>query len=154
MVRYMKRSLWILFVCLFIDQLIKNILINVMEVGTSISVIKNFFNITLVRNSGAAFSILSSSTLLLILISICALIFIIRYISKENLSNFEFIIYGLLCGGICGNLFDRIFYGSVIDYLDFNIFGYNFPIFNFADILIVISMFLIIISMKDDKNEV
>ena len=91
---------------------------------------------------------------MLIIISIIALIFIFKYISKEGLSNFEYVLYGILSGGICGNLFDRIVYKSVIDYLDFNIFGYSFPIFNFADTLIVISMFLIIITMKDDKNEI
>ncbi|MBR3230200.1 MAG: signal peptidase II [Bacilli bacterium] len=150
----MKKSIMILVICLFIDQLIKNIIINVLSIGESISIIKNFFSITYVRNSGAAFSILESNTILLIIISVCALIFIFKYISKDNLSNFECLLYGLLSGGICGNLFDRIVYKSVIDYLDFNIFGYKFPIFNFADILIVVSMFLIIITMKDDKNEV
>ena len=150
----MKKSIWILVICLFIDQLIKNIIVNVLSIGGSISVIRNFFNITYVRNSGAAFSILESNTILLIFISIFALIFIFKYISKDNLSSFEYVLYGILSGGICGNLFDRIVYKSVIDYLDFNIFGYNFPIFNFADTLIVISMFLIILTMKDDKNEV
>ena len=150
----MKKSIWILVICLFIDQLIKNIIVNVLSIGGSISVIRDFFNITYVRNSGAAFSILESNTILLIFISIFALIFIFKYISKDNLSSFEYVLYGILSGGICGNLFDRIVYKSVIDYLDFNIFGYNFPIFNFADTLIVISMFLIILTMKDDKNEV
>ena len=150
----MKKSLIILFICLFIDQLIKNIIINVMEIGSSIIIIKNFFSITLVMNSGAAFSILSSSTFLLILISLGALLFIFKYISKDNLSNYEYVLYGVLSGGICGNLFDRIVHGSVIDYLDFNFFGYNFPIFNFADMLIVISIILTIFTMKDDKNEV
>ena len=150
----MKKSIFILVICFFIDQFIKNIIINVLNIGESISIIKNFFSITYVRNSGAAFSILESNTILLIFISIIALIFIFKYIYKDNLSNFEYILYGILSGGICGNLFDRIIYKSVVDYLDFNIFGYRFPIFNFADTLIVVSMFLIIITMKDDKNEV
>lgn len=65
------------------------------------------------------------------------------------------IIYGILLGGIIGNLIDRIIYGYVIDYLNFNIFGYNFPVFNFADICIVISIFIIIIEiLKGDKNAV
>lgn len=150
----MKKSLWILFICLFIDQLIKNLIISLMDIGTSVCIIKNFFNITLVTNSGAAFSILSSNTFLLIIISIISLIFILKYVSRNDLSNFEYFLYGILSGGICGNLFDRIIHKSVIDYLDFNIFGYSFPIFNFADCLIVISMILIILTMKDDKNEV
>ena len=150
----MKRSLLTLFLCLFIDQFIKNIVINFMNVGESIVLIKNFLSITYVRNSGAAFSILSSNTFLLIIISLFVLFFIFKYISKGELNNYERIIYGMLAGGICGNLFDRIVYGAVIDYLDFNIFGYNFPIFNFADVFIVISMFLIIFISGDGKNEV
>lgn len=150
----MKKSIWILVICLFIDQLIKNIIINFLSIGESINIINNFFSITYVRNTGAAFSILESNTILLIIISVLVLIFIFKYISKDNLSNLEYVLYGVLSGGICGNLFDRVVYKSVIDYLDFNIFGYNFPIFNFADILIVVSMFLIILIMKDDKNEV
>ena len=61
--------------------------------------------------------------------------------------------YSMLIGGILGNLIDRIIRGYVIDYLDFNIIGYNFPIFNLADIAIVISAFLLIINMsRGDKN--
>ena len=150
----MKKTSWILVVCFLIDQIFKNIVINFLNVGESINLIKNFFSITYVRNSGAAFSILESNTILLIFISIFVLFFIFRYISKNDLKGLECILYGILSGGICGNLFDRIVYGAVIDYLDFNIFGYKFPIFNFADTLIVISMFLIILTIKDDKNEV
>ena len=52
-------------------------------------------------------------------------------------------------------MFDRIIYGYVVDYLDFYIFGYNFPIFNIADISIVISVILIIIdTLWGGKGEV
>ena len=53
----------------------------------------------------------------------------------------------MLIGGIIGNLIDRIVHGYVIDYLDFKIFNYNFPIFNIADTLIVISIIIIGISL-------
>ena len=66
------------------------------------------------------------------------------------------LLFGLLFGGIIGNLIDRIFYGYVIDFLDFTIFGYDFPVFNFADICIVSGIFLLIIAIckKEDINEV
>ena len=60
---------------------------------------------------------------------------------------------GMSIGLLLGNLFDRIFYGYVIDYLDFRIFNYNFPIFNISDICICIGIFLMIIEVvKEDKN--
>ena len=66
------------------------------------------------------------------------------------MNKFEFINYSILLGGIIGNLLDRIKYGKVIDYLDFKIFNYDFPVFNFADMCIVISIILLVIySFKD-----
>ena len=64
---------------------------------------------------------------------------------KENYNKYEIIGYSLLLSGAIGNLIDRIIYGYVIDYLDFRILGYNYPIFNFADMCIVIGLVLIII---------
>ena len=152
----MKKTFLIAFICLVLDQVVKFFLLNLLNIGESIDLIHNFFNLTLVFNEGAAFSILLSQRFLLILISIVVLIFLIYYIIKSNtIKKYEYIIYGFLMGGILGNLIDRFFRGFVIDYLDFNIFGYDFPIFNFADICIVASVILIIIfSIRDDKNEV
>ena len=67
----------------------------------------------------------------------------------------EHLSYGMLLGGIFGNFFDRLIYGSVVDFLDFYILGYNFPIFNLADCFIVIGIILVIITniRKDKKNE-
>lgn len=152
----MKKILVIAFVCTLVDQIIKNVLISVLSVGSSISVIDGFFSITMLQNTGAAFSILSSNTLFLILISILALNLIYFFLIKgKDLNKYEKIIYGVLIGGIIGNLIDRVVHGSVIDYLDFNLFGYNFPVFNFADICIVISIILIIIFIcKGEKHGV
>ena len=59
--------------------------------------------------------------------------------------DFYDVIYGLLFGGIIGNLFDRILRGYVIDYISLNIFNYSFPIFNIADIAITIGVILMIV---------
>lgn len=135
-------------VSLVLDQIIKIIVSSLMHLYDSINVINNFLSITYVRNNGAAWSILSGNRWLLITISVVALIFIYLYFIKgKNLTKLEIISYGLLIGGTLGNLFDRVIYGYVIDYLDFRIFTYNFPVFNLADICIVIGITLICISL-------
>lgn len=152
----MKKLFSIALITVLFDQIVKNGLLLFMSFGKSITVIKGFFNITLVGNTGAAFSILSSNTVLLIIISVIVLnVLYFGFIKGKFLSNLEQISYGLLVGGIMGNLIDRAVHAQVIDYLDFNLFGYNFPVFNLADIFIVVSIVLIIFQIiKGDKNEV
>ena len=123
----------------------------------SITIIPNFFNITYVENPGGAWSILSSNTFLLTIISAIVLIGLNIYLSKkEKYSKLEIISYGLIMPGVLGNFIDRLINNAVIDYLDFKIFNYNFPIFNFADILIVcgiaIMMLEILIEERGIKN--
>ena len=82
----------------------------------------------------------------MVIVSIFTLVLVYYFLLKnKKFSWMDISIYSLLIGGILGNLFDRIMYGYVVDYLDFYIFGYNFPIFNIADICIVCSVVLIII---------
>jgi len=148
----------IISIIILLDQIIKFLVIANMNLFDSINVVENFFNITYVRNNGAAWSILSGNTLLLIVISIIALILIYFYfIKNQKLNNLENISYSLLIGGTVGNLIDRVFLGYVVDYLDFKIFSYNFPVFNLADICIVIGIFLICITLIggeiNDRNK-
>ena len=152
----MKKTFLISFICMFLDQLIKFFLLSMFKIGDSIFIINNFLNITLVKNTGAAFSILRSHGLLLIILSLVVLFSLGYYVVKsKDIKNYEYIIYGFLSGGILGNLIDRFFKGAVIDYLDFNILGYDAPVFNLADICIVVSMILILVlSLRDDGNEI
>lgn len=142
------------FIILLIDQIIKLLITSFFNVNNGITIINNFFDITYVRNYGAAFSILDGNRLLLILISFLSLFLIYKFLIKDKkISKFEIIVYGLLIGGLLGNLFDRVIFGYVIDYLSFNIFGYHFPVFNLADICIVISTVLLVFIIGSDKND-
>lgn len=150
----MKKILTTSFICILIDQIIKIIITTNLKFTESINVIKNFFRITYLRNNGAAFSILSGNRIFLILITLIALLIIYIFLIKnKNINKIEAICYGTLMGGIIGNLIDRVRLGYVIDYLDFNIINYNYPVFNFADICIVVSaILLLIISIKEVKH--
>lgn len=142
----MKKMTFISLFCLILDQLVKIIIVNLFSAHHGITIIPSFFSLMYVQNTGAAWSILDGNRLFLITTSILALIIIyFIFIKNQELKKIELIIYGILTGGILGNLFDRIFRGYVIDYLSFNIFGYKFPIFNLADIFIVCSVFIILI---------
>ena len=72
------------------------------------------------------------------------------------MNNRNIFAFSLLIGGIIGNLIDRVIYGYVIDFLDFNIFGYDAPIFNIADTCIWIGAFLLFyaIMKREDINEI
>lgn len=138
------------------DQIIKSIVISSIELYDLVKVIPNFFYITYIKNDGAAFSLFSGSRWLLVSIAVIAIIFMIRFIfSDRYITKYDVCAYSLIFSGIVGNLIDRIFYGSVIDYLSFYIFGYSFPIFNFADICIVIGVFMILYTLffRGDLDE-
>ena len=141
-----NKIIFISSIILLIDQLIKYILVYNVAFSNSISIINNFFNITLIMNDGAAFSMFSGMQIGLIIISFALLAAIyLLFIKNQKLNKSDIIIFGILIGGILGNLIDRIVHNGVIDYLDFNIFNYNAPIFNFADICIVISMLILVL---------
>ena len=131
------------------DRFSKIYIISKIPLHKSINIISNFFSITYVKNTGAAWSILSGNRLFLIIVGVIVLAMFIYYIFKEkNITLIESVSYGLIFSGITGNLIDRVFYGYVIDFFDFYIFGYDFPIFNIADTLIVVGVIIYIFSCK------
>lgn len=153
----MKKKIIFGSIIFFAIDIISKILIdNYLELSIRNAVINNFFSITKVYNTGASWSIFSGHQIFLIIISIIILICLFYYSLKfkENIRNI--LAFSLLYGGIFGNLFNRIFNGYVIDFLDFNLFGYDYPVFNLADVWIVIGIFLLIIAIykKEDENEV
>ena len=147
-----NKKIYIISILVFIfDLIIKEVIIN--NLHKPVNIIDNFFTITFTKNTGGAFSILSGNIVLLILISLLFLVFIIKYIEKEDKKIVK-IFLSFILGGLLGNLFDRIFRKGVIDYLSFKIFNYYFPIFNLADIFIVIGVFgLLIMELRGEINE-
>lgn len=144
----------ILSIIFFLIDLVSKIIIKEkLFLGQSIKVINNFFNITYVRNTGAAFSILSKHTYLLVFVSIFIITLVLYYINKNKpKTKIEYISYSMILGGAIGNLYDRIVYGYVIDFLDFNIFGYEYPIFNLSDSFIFVGVFILIIHIWRCKD--
>ena len=147
----------IIFTLLFIliDQLSKILIVGNLELDHEISIIPSFFSLMYIRNTGAAWGMFSNGTIILAIFSLAFLVFTLKYVFSKKRSNLEIIIISMLYGGIIGNLIDRLFRNYVVDFLSFNIFGYNFPIFNIADCYIVISIGLIILKMiMDDRKKV
>ena len=149
-----KKPYIIAFFFFIVDLLSKQLISHVMTVKDSFKVINKFFYITYVQNKGAAWNILEDQRILLLIISVIVLFLINKTMNKEKLNNLECFSYGMIIGGIVGNIFDRVFYGFVIDFLDFRIFGYNYPVFNLADSFIVIGIiFMAIITIRKEYHE-
>lgn len=108
-----------------------------------IVVIPDFFYLIHVGNTGAAWSILSGKSTLLALLALGTLVAIFFYRRTLGLHVRPVqISFGLLCGGIVGNLVDRIAYQHVVDFLDFHFGSYTYPTFNVADCGICIGVIL------------
>ena len=134
---------------LICDQIAKLFAVNLIPLGTSLPVIENFFHLTLVFNSGAAFGIFKSQVLFFITVGIAAIIFISFYIPRLKKDTVLVKIgFGSILGGILGNLIDRLRFGYVVDFLDFRIW----PVFNIADSAITIGAVLIVIHLLKPRT--
>ena len=121
-----------------------------------LEVIRGFFRITYTCNDGAAVSILKGKRVFFIIRTIVVVFLIVYYLLKNKVYWVEKYSLLLIISGAVGNLIDRIMYGYVIDFLDFIIFGYDFPVFNIADSFITIGAIGLIISIlflnKEGEN--
>ena len=148
-----KRLLVISSIFIILDQLLKIIVRSNISLNEEIFIIPKFFYLTYVNNTGGAFSIFSDNSYLLAMFGIIVLIGIYYFIRNKKISFFEEIVYGLLIGGIIGNIIDRLIFNSVTDYIGLIFGSYYYPIFNLADIGIVVSIIILIIfELWSDKN--
>ena len=138
------------------DQATKYYIDSTFALHQSLTVIENFFNITYVRNKGAAFGILANSSFRIpffISITLVALIGIVIYLSKlkpeQKLLNTAL---SLIFGGALGNLIDRVRFGEVVDFLDVHWYRHHWPAFNVADSAICIGVGLLLLDLYFEER--
>ena len=161
-----KRKYWVLFIFLFgvllLDQLTKSMIVQKLFLYEKVEVIRGFFNIIHVRNTGGAFGIFGGEkgglgSVLFVIISLLAIGVIVYLFMKtredEKALAFSFT---LILSGALGNLIDRVRYGEVIDFLDFHLSTYHWPAFNVADSAICIGIGLLALELlvKDKKRSI
>jgi signal peptidase II len=141
--------LWLSALVIVVDQITKRIVDTTMQLYQSIELIP-YFQLTYMRNQGAAFSFLSGAggwqRWFFIGLAVIASVFICFWLKKLNRSQrWEAIAWSLVLGGALGNLIDRILYGYVIDFLDVYIGDWHWPAFNVADSAITLGVAMLLL---------
>lgn len=143
----------IIFLGLLLDRLAKVWALSSLKEKNGVVLIKDFFKLEYLENRGAAFGILQNKLILLALVTLLIIsgmiYYIIKYKPKSKLLriSFAFIISGAL-----GNLYDRVFYKYVVDFILLHYKDvYNFPTFNIADMLVVVGTAILAISIVKDE---
>ena len=142
------------------DRWTKTLVVQKLALYQRAEVIRGFFNLTHVRNTGGAFGIFGGEksgfgSLLFVIISLIAIGAIIYLFMKIREGEKTLALsFSLILSGAIGNLIDRLHYGEVIDFLDFHIAAYHWPAFNVADSAICIGIGLVALELliRDKKR--
>ena len=138
-------SLLVVTTIVFFDRTTKIAFSNMLSLGESLPVIRNFFHITLVHNTGIAFGLFKDQGVVFVIIPVIAITLLIfnifYYQNNRDISRTYIVALSMILGGAIGNLIDRIYLGHVIDFIDFRIW----PVFNIADSAITIGAVFILI---------
>ena len=152
-------SLAVAIVFFILDQLTKELVVQLMSLHERIVVIDGFFNITSVRNNGAAWNMLAGKKWFLLLISFAAMTGVIFFFQKLT-CGFKERVFALLliCSGTLGNCVDRLFRNVVVDFLEFHVGRFYWPSFNIADSCICVGVIIYMLSSllrpePEDKKE-
>jgi len=143
---------------LSLDRWTKALIQKRFGLSESITVIDGFFNITYVRNTGVAFGIFdplslpAKSVLLSLFTAFAAIVVIIYSLRSPAQKRLLQVALGLILGGALGNLYDRVAYGYVVDFLEFYIGSYHWPSFNVADSAISIGVALLALEILRDET--
>lgn len=150
-----RNNFIIVLLIFFFDRISKIFVINLNNklLGSEIFSSK-FLNISLIWNKGIAFGLFSFSEKLIynsltIVILIIILIIIFMTIKSEGLKKYSLL---MILGGAFGNIFDRIFYKAVPDFIDFHYENFHWFIFNVADIFITLGVIFMILLEFSNKN--
>lgn len=140
--------LWIALVAILvgIDQLVKRFFFINQVQFENFEVIKDFFYLTYLENRGAAFGMLQDFRWAFIALTIITLVAITWYFIRHNHLLLRTSL-ALITAGAIGNFIDRLLNGYVVDFLHFYPFGYDFAVFNFADMCITVGTALLVIYM-------
>lgn len=128
------------------DQITKYVVSHHLTHGQKNTIIEGFFYLTHCSNTGGAWSIFSGNAVILGVISLISSLIVacMIFYCRNTLTAFSL---GTILAGALGNMIDRFLHGYVVDFLDFVIFGYDFPVFNVADICIVLGSIGLILSV-------
>ena len=138
--------LLVAFCVILLDQASKEWVRGAFALHESVPVIPGFFDLTYIRNTGAAWGLFSGQNLALALLAFAMLVVLVVFRRKLlPPGTLHRVALGLLCGGIVGNFIDRLAYGQVVDFLDFHFGDYIYPTFNIADCGIVCGVTLYIL---------
>ena len=140
-----------------LDRISKIYVINLSKNSSDIELFSSkFLNITLIWNEGIAFGLFSASheywyNFLTIVISFVALIILVMSIRQDGAQKYFLLI---VFGGALGNLYDRIFFKAVPDFIDFHVENFHWFIFNIADIFITFGVIMLILweILPSNKN--
>lgn len=153
----MLKWLWISGVVIVLDQITKQIASAKLLYADPVAVIP-YFNLTLLHNTGAAFSFLAGAggwqRWFFAAVALLASVIIILWLKKlQPGQRWLAVALALVLGGALGNLWDRLYYGYVIDFLDFYVGSYHWPAFNVADIAISVGAVMLLIDAIFFKDE-
>ena len=140
-----------------LDQLTKQLVVRSFKLHESVPVIPGFFDLTYVRNPGAAFGFLAGAqgmwrSIFFITVSMVALAVILALV-RQSRERLPLIALALIGGGAVGNLVDRVRFGEVVDFIDWYYRTYHWPTFNIADSAITIGVGLLAIDMLLPKKQ-
>ena len=151
-----KLSLYILLLIIFIftfDRIIKNLIIkNFIEETVYIN---NFVNLDLIWNTGIGFGLLSSDTFLIynLITGLIGLVIIILFYFVIISNKLDKLIFSVIIGGAIGNLYDRLFYNAVPDFIDLHYNTFHWFTFNIADVFITLGVLAMILKDFFVKNK-